>query len=134
MAKKDSAQARLGNLFATMQGEPATPAKQQRKQRNTSAATTATPAVPPVPDRRSGGRRRTYTERITPITVSVAPEHVRYIDAVCNAITTSTGTPCSRGEVIRAMIDAITSSGVDLSRAAGGEEIRSILNTRLRRS
>lgn len=131
MKDKKTAENRLGSLFATIQ-----PDAPVQKKSNTRAATprksSTTPESTAPPDRRSGGRVRHYTERITPLTLSVAPEHVRYIDGLCNAITINSGSPCSRGEVLRAIIDALTATGVDLTRASGGDEIRSILTARLR--
>lgn len=136
MKDKKTASARLDSLFTTIQPDAA-PSPKPKKQPSSTRATapkksssTAESSAPP--DRRSGGRVRRYKERITPLTLSVAPEHVRYIDGLCNAITINSGAPCSRGEVLRAIIDALTATAVDLTRASGGDEIRSILTARLR--
>jgi|SRR5882724_6601916 len=124
------AENRLGTLFAGMQQQP-TSAPPKRQSTPAPIPAQSTPDTIPS-DRRAGGRKRKYTERITTLSLSIAPEHVRYIDAISDGITRSTGKPCGRGEIVRAVIDALVASGLDLSRVAGSEEIRSILTTRLR--
>lgn len=133
MKRNDPATAsRLGTLFAGIQQQPAsTPPKRQTKSVSAPVPAQTNPDAI-APDRRAGGRKRKYAERIVPLTVSIAPEHVRYIDALSASITEHSGRAFGRGEIIRAIIDALVASGLDLSRVAGEEEIRSILITRLR--
>ena len=121
-----STSSRLDGLFSAIE----TPKPKRKRSLPDRQTNNSNPDSIPT-DRRAGGRARRYAERIVPITISVAPEHIRYIDAISVAITKRTGRPCGRGEIVRALIDALTAAGVDLTRAATDAEIRAILTKRL---
>jgi len=71
-------------------------------------------------------------EKIEKVTVVLKPRHVAVLDILSVQIRHKTGEVVKRAALIRAMIDAVTDSKIDLSKARSEDEIRELLAKRLK--
>lgn len=84
-------------------------------------------AKTPPPTERAIGRPVVHMEAWSKITVVLLDRHVAYLDRIAIEIRLKHRRAISRAEIIRALVDAAESSGVDLSEAQDVESIVSML-------
>lgn len=73
----------------------------------------------------------TANEPYTKATVVLRNSQIVFLDRIASDIRAKTGAAMARAELIRAMVDAVFDSGVDLSSAASEEDVRRALAGRL---
>ena len=95
-------------------------------------------SVPPVirvdaegPKKR--GRRPSHNERWTKVTVVLFDRQIVFLDRLGADIRAASGGAISRAHVIRALIDALTESDLDLTATRSEADLKAILTARLGR-
>ena len=92
------------------------------------------PAGDPVaeaPKRR--GRRPSHTEHWTKVTVVLFDRQIVFLDRLSADIRSASGVAISRAHVIRALIDALSESDLDLTGTRSEADLKAILTARLGR-
>jgi len=94
--------------------------------------------VPPVEssdaDRpKKRGRRPSHTEHWTKVTVVLFDRQIVFLDRLGADIRAASGVAISRAHVIRALIDALSESDLDLTGTRSEADLRAILTARLGR-
>ena len=95
--------------------------------------------VPPVDvsgdsDRpKKRGRRPSHTEHWTKVTVVLFDRQIVFLDRLGADIRATSGVAISRAHVIRALIDALTESDLDLTGTRSEADLRAMLTARLGR-
>jgi hypothetical protein len=79
------------------------------------------------------GRRPSHTEQWTKVTVVLFDRQIVFLDRLGADIRATSGVAISRAHVIRALIDALTESDLDLTGTRSEADLRSILAARLGR-
>jgi hypothetical protein len=85
------------------------------------------PAVRP----RGRGRPRTHREVWTKVSVVMFERHVRELDRLPTAIRSKTEASLTRAEVIRALLDALGESRLDVATVASGAQLKRMLTQKL---
>ena len=115
----------------------------------------ATPTRPPAKSRRIGksgddifvprvdsseadrpkkrGRRPSHTEHWTKVTVVLFDRQIVFLDRLGADIRAASGVAISRAHVIRALIDALSESDLDLTGTRSEADLKAILTARLGR-
>ena len=88
---------------------------------------------PATVEPRAAGRPQVHYEDWTKITVILMNRQVVYLDRLATDIRAKTGACVSRAELIRAMIDAVVKSKLDITAAASGSELEGLLAGKLGR-
>jgi hypothetical protein len=91
-------------------------------------AATDTPAPPAGP-----GRPPSHEEAWTKVTVVLFTRHIMSLDRLALDIRQNTRAVVKRAEIIRALIDAVAASDLDLTNATSEAAIRDLLVAKLRR-
>jgi hypothetical protein len=86
---------------------------------------------PPAPKKR--GRRPSHTEHWTKVTVVLFDRQIVFLDRLGADIRAASGVAISRAHVIRALIDALSESDLDLTGTRSEADLKAILTTRLAR-
>ena len=89
-------------------------------------------AEAPVAPRR--GRRPSHTGSWTKVTVVLMDRQIVYLDRLVADIRDANGASISRAHVIRALVDALAESDVDLTGSRSEGELLKVLGGRLRRA
>lgn len=79
------------------------------------------------------GRRPTHTEQWTKVTVVLFDRQIVFLDRLGADIRAASGGAISRAHVIRALIDALSESDLDLTGTRSEADLTSILTARLGR-
>ena len=79
------------------------------------------------------GRRPSHTEHWTKVTVVLFDRQIVFLDRLGADIRATSGVAISRAHVIRALIDALTESDLDLTGTRSEADLRSVLTARLGR-
>jgi len=79
------------------------------------------------------GRRPSHTEHWTKVTVVLFDRQIVFLDRLGADIRATSGVAISRAHVIRALIDALTESDLDLTGTRSEADLKSILTARLGR-
>ena len=79
------------------------------------------------------GRRPSHTEQWTKVTVVLFDRQIVFLDRLCADIRATSGVAISRAHVIRALIDALTESELDLTGTRSEADLRAIITARLGR-
>ena len=79
------------------------------------------------------GRRPSHAERWTKVTVVLMDRQIVYLDRLIADIRAANGASLSRAHLIRALIDALSESDLDLTNSRSESELTKALATRLRR-
>ena len=79
------------------------------------------------------GRRPSHTEHWTKVTVVLFDRQIVFLDRLGADIRATSGVAISRAHVIRALIDALTESDLDLTSTRSEADLKSILTARLGR-
>lgn len=90
----------------------------------------ATPNRDAGPRRRKPGRPPTHVESWTKVTVVLFDRQIEYLDRLVATMRTKHGTPISRAQIIRALVDAASQSDLDLSASASEAELRAAIAAR----
>lgn len=93
------------------------------------AATTTAPGAPEAP-RPSPGRPPLHDEAWSKVTVVLLNRHVVFLDRLATDIRERTGTAIKRAEIIRALIDVLAESDLDLTSATSAAELKALLAAR----
>ena len=91
----------------------------------------AVDAVASAPKRR--GRRPSHTEHWTKVTVVLFDRQIVFLDRLSADIRSASGVAISRAHVIRALIDALSESDLDLTGTRSEADLKAILTARLGR-
>ena len=84
-----------------------------------------------APKRR--GRRPSHTEHCTKVTVVLFDRQIVFLDRLSADIRSASGVAISRAHVIRALIDALSESDLDLTGTRSEADLKAILTARLGR-
>jgi hypothetical protein len=84
-----------------------------------------------APKRR--GRRPSHTEHWTKVTVVLFDRQIVFLDRLGADIRAASGVAISRAHVIRALIDALSESDLDLTGTRSESDLKAILTARLGR-
>ena len=79
------------------------------------------------------GRRPTHTEHWTKVTVVLFDRQIVFLDRLGADIRAASGVAISRAHVIRALIDALGESDLDLTGTRSEADLKAILTARLGR-
>lgn len=79
------------------------------------------------------GRRPSHTEHWTKVTVVLFDRQIVFLDRLGADIRASSGVAISRAHVIRALIDALSESDLDLTGTRSEADLKAILTARLGR-
>lgn len=79
------------------------------------------------------GRRPSHTDHWTKVTVVLMDRQVVYLDRLVADIRAANGATISRAHLIRALIDALAESDLDLTSSRSERDLANVLATRLRR-
>jgi hypothetical protein len=97
------------------------------KSANEIFSSTARPAT------KGPGRPPSHEEAWTKVTVVLFNRQIVFLDRLAANIRAKTGAAVSRAQLIRALIDAVTESDIDLTAATSEQELKSTLSARLGR-
>ena len=86
-----------------------------------------TPARP----RAKRGRPRTHREAWTKVSVVMFERQVLQLDRLTTAIRSKSGAHLTRAEVIRALLDALNESGLDVTAVLSGKQLQQIIEQKL---
>ena len=87
---------------------------------------------PPVnPPRARRGRPRTHREAWTKVSVVMFERQVLELDKLTNTIRSKTGANLTRAEVIRALLDALGESRLDVTSVLSGAQLQRMLAKKL---
>ncbi len=84
-----------------------------------------------VPKKR--GRRPSHTEHWTKVTVVLFDRQIVFLDRLGADIRAASGVAISRAHVIRALIDALSESDLDLTGTRSENDLKAVLTARLGR-
>ena len=95
------------------------------------------PDLPPdvlagVSGKRKPGRPPIHDEQWTKVTVVLFDRQIVFLDAIAASIRSRNGSSVSRAQLIRAFVDAIGETGVDVTTATSEADVRTLVATRLR--
>jgi hypothetical protein len=82
---------------------------------------------------RKRGRRPSHTEQWTKVTVVLFDRQIVFLDRLGADIRAASGVAISRAHVIRALIDALSESDLDLTGTRSEADLKAILTARLGR-
>src|SRR5687767_7829661 len=82
---------------------------------------------------RKRGRRPSHTEHWTKVTVVLFDRQIVFLDRLGADIRAASGVAISRAHVIRALIDALSESDLDLTGTRSEADLKAILTARLGR-
>lgn len=85
--------------------------------------------VPP----KKRGRRPSHTEHWTKVTVVLFDRQIVFLDRLGADIRAASGVAISRAHVIRALIDALSESDLDLTGTRSEADLKAVLSARLGR-
>jgi len=94
---------------------------------------TLAPAEGATPARRRG-RRPSHAERWTKVTVVLMDRQIVFLDRLVADIRATNGASISRAHLVRALIDALAESDVDLTSSRTEKDLTRALATRFRRA
>ncbi len=84
-----------------------------------------------VPPRVRRGRPRTHREAWTKVSVVMFERQVIDLDRLTNAIRSKTGANLTRAEIIRALLDALDESRLDVTSVVSGAQLKRMLVQKL---
>ncbi len=94
-------------------------------------ATTAVPAVADTSGRSGPGRPPVHDEPWTKVTVVLFNRQIVFLDRLASDIRAETGAAIKRAELIRALVDALAESDIDLTTASSEGELKDILMAKM---
>jgi hypothetical protein len=94
-------------------------------------APVASTSANPTPKKR--GRRPSHADTWTKVTVVLLDRQIVYLDRLGADIRAASSTAIKRAHIIRALIDALSESDLDLTGTRSEADLEAILTARLRR-
>jgi hypothetical protein len=82
---------------------------------------------------RRPGRPRGQAETWTKVTVVLFHRQIAFLDTLADSIQGKTGVPISRAQLIRAILDAVAESDLDLTLARSEADLKKTISARLGR-
>ena len=79
------------------------------------------------------GRRPSHSERWTKVTVVLMDRQIVFLDRLVADIRAANGASISRAHLVRALVDALAESDLDLTSSRSERDLTNVLATRLRR-
>jgi hypothetical protein len=79
------------------------------------------------------GRRPSHTEHWTKVTVVLLDRQVVFLDRLGADIRAASGVAISRAHVIRALVDALSESDIDLTGTRSEADLKALLSARMGR-
>jgi hypothetical protein len=98
------------------------PAYKDASERRTSGEDKAT-----VSEKRSPGRPPVHTEDWKKVTVVLLERQIVFLDRLALDVRQSTGVSIRRAEIIRALIDALEESGIDLKDVSSESKLKDLM-------
>ena len=92
---------------------------------------TRTPRRTVARPRAKRGRPRTHREAWTKVSVVMFERQVLELDRLTTAIRSKTGANLTRAEVIRALLDALNESRLDVTTVLSGAQLKRLLSQKL---
>ena len=92
------------------------------------ATRTTRPVARPRPKR---GRPRTHREAWTKVSVVMFERQVLELDHLIATIRRNTGANLTRAEIIRALLDALNESRIDVTSVVSGAQLKRLLSQKL---
>ncbi len=86
---------------------------------------------PPKAQPRRPGRPRVHHESWTKATVVLFDRQIAFLDKLAANIRAKSGVPISRAQLIRALLDAVAESDLDLTLARSEEDLKKTIFARL---
>ena len=86
-------------------------------------------SIAEAPRRR--GRRATHTEEWTKVTIVLFDRQIVFLDRLVADIRAANGTAASRAHVVRALVDALADSNIDLTETDSEAGLRKTFTARL---
>lgn len=86
---------------------------------------------PIIRPRARRGRPRTHREAWTKVSVVMFERQVLELDRLTTAIRSKTGANLTRAEVIRALLDALSESRLDITSILSGAQLKRLLTQKL---
>jgi hypothetical protein len=87
---------------------------------------------PDTPIVKRRGRRATHTDRWTKVTVVLLDRQIVFLDRLASDIRAATGAAITRANVIRALVDALAATDVDLTTSRSEADLLSVLTQRMK--
>jgi hypothetical protein len=87
----------------------------------------------PVAAKRRPGRPPVHDEEWTKVTVVLFNRQIAFLDGMAAQIRLRNGAAISRAQLIRAFVDAIGETGIDVTAAQSEADVRAIVTSRLSR-
>ncbi len=94
-------------------------------------ATTAVPAVADTSERSGPGRPPAHDEPWTKVTVVLFNRQIVFLDRLASDIRAETGAAIKRAELIRALVDALAESDIDLTTASSEGGLKDMLMAKM---
>jgi hypothetical protein len=91
----------------------------------------ATDRATPAASRQGPGHPPVHEEDWTKVTVVLLNLQIVFLDRLASDIREKTGAAIKRAEIIRALIDALVESGMDLTAAGSEAELKALLSRHL---
>lgn len=88
-------------------------------------------AVASAGAKRRPGRPPIHDEEWTKVTVVLFDRQIMFLDGITASIRSRNGASISRAQLIRAFVDAIGQTGVDVTEATSEADVRALIATRL---
>lgn len=82
--------------------------------------------------KRKPGRPPIHDEQWTKVTVVLFDRQIVFLDGIAASIRSRNGASVSRAQLIRAFVDAIGQTGIDITAATSEADVRTLVATRLR--
>jgi hypothetical protein len=90
------------------------------------------PRLSPRPSAKPGpGRPPVHTETWSKVSVVLFDRQILHLDRLASDVRARTGKVLNRAEIIRALIDALIDSGMDVTAAASEADLRARVSRRL---
>lgn len=83
------------------------------------------------PRRRGPGRPPVYNEKWTKVTVVLFDRQIAFLDALTESIRIKKDASISRAQLLRALVDALGESGMDLTTCASTSDVKAAVLSRL---
>ena len=127
----------LKNLFTKTEiptsspaSAPENPPEHEQHHRPTTPAKKPAKASAPT-ETRAPGRPRQHSEDMGRVPLDIPVRQIVYLDTIATTIRANGGPIIKRVDILRAMIDAVEESSLDLANANSREEIKALIAAQL---
>jgi hypothetical protein len=105
----------------------------RKQQQTTKSPGDIAPTSPDSEGKRGPGRPPVHTEAWTKVTVVLFDRQIEFLDGLSSSIRAQNGAMFSRAQVIRALVDALADTDIDLSTMRSEADMKAALLSRLSR-